>query len=555
MYLASWLLFEFLVLAANLEKATEQLIDVPEDERGQRAMWDVAAMVLHAIIYTMPIEAQMDVLKEPKHCISYSRTFIPLMFKAPKAKTAKRPKVHPLIEPDIGHAVYHHIRVLVLSCGYDYEEEKYSESIQRLIENLPNLETLRWRGIPFPPQLFQSLKSRESPPQIYYEGGPQALTVEPLLIGASFIKSLSITLATTPLDKLVSDGLQKLILSLPNLHRLLLKQSADPVWRINGSPPIPFFSLDPHSRLPATLRVLFLANLTIKSEQADAWARCIESLDLRHLDISGLVGQVSGLLEALTSCVPGLQSFAIRVIEEFDNRGIHAQILATLDGFFQQIKMLECLSVNHLPKEVLHSAMRHHGRHLRQLRIQNTGPGTLDPDFVMNRICFFSPEEIVQLSIDLPAVERLGLDLGLKSEIPYDYLSALATFPNLTHLELDTPSYRDADPSWSPWLDESIVKAVFKFIAARTQRYLIGLDIKVGVWEPVLRTRKADPMRYAWLYAAWREAWGAPRLIHVRCLACNLEAYRILTEDNMYEQTMRSAGLWDTSVSEFGPAV
>jgi hypothetical protein len=64
-------------------------------------------------------------------------------FKAPKAKTAKGRKVHPLIEPDIGHAIYHHIRVLVLSCGYDYEEEKYSESIQRLVENLPNLETLR----------------------------------------------------------------------------------------------------------------------------------------------------------------------------------------------------------------------------------------------------------------------------------------------------------------------------------------------------------------------------------------------------------------------------
>jgi hypothetical protein len=78
-----------------------------------------------------------------------SRQFPPILvtpesrFKPPKAKTAKSRKVHPLIEPDIGHGIYHHIRVLVLSCGYDYEEEKYCESIQRLVENLPNLETLR----------------------------------------------------------------------------------------------------------------------------------------------------------------------------------------------------------------------------------------------------------------------------------------------------------------------------------------------------------------------------------------------------------------------------
>jgi hypothetical protein len=278
-------------------------------------------------------------------------------------------------------------------------------------------DVCRWRGTPFPPQLLQSLKSRESPPQLYYEGGPQALTVEPLLLGASFIKSLSITLPSTPLDKLVLDGLQKLIFSLPNLHRLLLKQSADPVWRINGRPPIPLFSLEPDSRLPATLRVLALANLTLNSEQADAWARCIQNLDLRHLDLSGFVGEVSGSLEALTGCVPGLNSFAIRVIELLDNSGLHAQILATLDGFFQQIHVLECLSVNYLPKEVLYSAMRHHGRHLRQLRIQNTGPGEMYPGPTGDRMCFFSPEEIVQLSVALPAVKRLGLDLGLKSEI------------------------------------------------------------------------------------------------------------------------------------------
>jgi hypothetical protein len=189
------------------------------------------------------------------------------------------------------------------------------------------------------------------------------------------------------------------------------------MWRINGSTPIPLFSLDPHSRLPATLQVLALANLTLNLEQADAWARCIQELDLFNLDVSGLVGQVSGLIAALTGCVPKLNSFAISIIEKFDNSGVHAQILVTLDGFFQQIRMLECLSVNYLPKEVLHSAIQHHGRHLGQLRAQNTGPGEMYPGPTGARTCFFSPEEIAQLSIALPAVQRLGLDLGLENEI------------------------------------------------------------------------------------------------------------------------------------------
>jgi hypothetical protein len=66
--------------------------------------------------------------------------------------------------------------------------------------------------------------------------------------------------------------------------------------------------------------------------------------------------------------------------------------------------------------------------------------------------------------------------------------------------------------------------------------------------------RKTDPMRYSWIFAAWRKA-GAPGVVHVNRLTCQLQAYRILAEDSMYEQAMHSAGLWDTSKREFGPAV
>jgi hypothetical protein len=121
---------------------------------------------------------------------------------------------------------------------------------------------------------------------------------------------------------------------------------------------------------------------------------------------------MSGLIKALTGSVSGLRSFAIRVL-----RGVDAPFLAILDEFLQRITKLESVSINGMPKQVLQSAVHYHGKHLRCLCVRHTGPGSVDLVPATDRLCFFSPEEIRQLAIDLPLVERLGIDLGLRNEI------------------------------------------------------------------------------------------------------------------------------------------
>ncbi|KAL3469511.1 hypothetical protein BJX99DRAFT_265125 [Aspergillus californicus] len=181
---------------------------------------------------------------------------------------ADRRRLHRLIEPNIGQTVYHHVRILVVSYGVGYEESQYSQSIQQLVENLKNLHTIRWRGIPFPPHLFQILNGRHSPPQLFYEGAQQAITPEPLLISATHIKSLSITCNPAPVQ-----DLENVILSLPSLERLSLKRAAGRFWKQSGACLSPVFCLGPDSELPPPLRILSFANFTFSEEQAAAWAR------------------------------------------------------------------------------------------------------------------------------------------------------------------------------------------------------------------------------------------------------------------------------------------
>jgi hypothetical protein len=121
---------------------------------------------------------------------------------------------------------------------------------------------------------------------------------------------------------------------------------------------------------------------------------------------------MSGLMKALTGSVSGLGSFAIRVL-----RGVDAPFLAILEEFLQRITKLESVSVNGMPKQVLQSAVHYHGKHLRCLCVRHTGPGSVDLVLATDRLCFFTPEEIGQLAIGLPPVERLGVDLVLKKEI------------------------------------------------------------------------------------------------------------------------------------------
>ncbi|KAK1147296.1 hypothetical protein N8T08_001373 [Aspergillus melleus] len=136
-------------------------------------------------------------------------------------------KLNPLLERNVGTRIFPHVNVLTVSYGPSYNEDVHSESIGGLVANLPNLQTIRWRGIPFPPHLFKNLRCRQTPPELYFEGAPEEIVGNDLLVGAPFIRSLSITylpIARSPNHAELNDKLGAVILSLPNLERLILKQ-------------------------------------------------------------------------------------------------------------------------------------------------------------------------------------------------------------------------------------------------------------------------------------------------------------------------------------------
>ncbi|KAL2802201.1 hypothetical protein BJX63DRAFT_438115 [Aspergillus granulosus] len=440
-------------------------------------------------------------------------------------------RLHPFIESNVGQRVFHHVRILVISYGLGYEEGNHSQPIQRLVENLRNLETIRWRGIPFPPQLVQILHGRQSPPQIYYEGAPQAITSEPLLIGASYIKSLSITCTPTPAQDNSANELGRVILSLPRLEQLSLKRAVDRFWRQSGTCLSHVFCLGPDSKLPRSLRILSFANFTFTEEQAAAWARCIKALNIYHLGLDGFSGILT-LLSALVSSVPGLRSFAIRVLSG-PGAPMNPHFVPLLDYFLQSLNQLECLFIRDLPKEVLDSAIHHQGKHLHQLRFEETGCSSMFPP-AGSKVCAFSPDEIGQLAKGLPRVERLSLDLRFENHIHYEYLDALACFPGLKNIGFNTRDFRGervTGDSPNKWLDESIAREAFRYLDTRTRRRFAGLDIKVGQWDRIFYGSKNKELRYTYIYAAWRE------------------------NDDMYEQTMDSAGLGRSDRVHFGPGI
>ncbi|KAL3471443.1 hypothetical protein BJX99DRAFT_237420, partial [Aspergillus californicus] len=83
MYLASWLLFEFLVLAAQLENTAIQRIDEqcePYRHEGIiRKIWAFAGMMLHAVAYSIPVKTHMDLINGTGSVLSYINTASPLI--------------------------------------------------------------------------------------------------------------------------------------------------------------------------------------------------------------------------------------------------------------------------------------------------------------------------------------------------------------------------------------------------------------------------------------------------------------------------------------------
>ncbi|KAL2788783.1 hypothetical protein BJX66DRAFT_326900 [Aspergillus keveii] len=114
---------------------------------------------------------------------------------------------------------------------------------------------------------------------------------EPLFVGASFIKSLSITFRPAPVEESITAS-----------RRSFLGDKTPLSY--------PAFQLEPNSKLPASLQILSFTNFTFDAEQTAAWAQCAQGI--QHLALDAYP-QISILLEALTGSVPSLNSIKLRV--------------------------------------------------------------------------------------------------------------------------------------------------------------------------------------------------------------------------------------------------
>ncbi|EAU31402.1 predicted protein [Aspergillus terreus NIH2624] len=273
------------------------------------------------------------------------------------------------LQQNVGQGVYPHVPVLILSyAGYTSNGRSMPELrvdpalIYGLVAKLRNLEIIRWTRHAFPPLLFRDLNIRQPAPELFIDGAPCDL-VGAGLEDAACIKSLSMTYGNRPSEPDIN-ALGKVISSLPNLERLILKHHPG---RRHGVSPI--FDLLLGSMLPP-LRILSLANFSFTSEQAVGWARCLKGQSLRGLSLDG-TSQLSELICHLGGCVANLQSLEIR-ISDGTAASTGPQMMELLDQFLQQITKLRAFSAYDVPKEVLHHAVHHHGNHLRRLRFRRT---------------------------------------------------------------------------------------------------------------------------------------------------------------------------------------
>ena len=113
----------------------------------------------------------------------------------------------------------------------------------------------------FPPSLLQNLNSRQPSPYLYCEGSSHDFIGGGALERIPYIRSLNIT-CNYNLKSHDINTLGKVIMSLPNLNRLILKCFTG---KRGGT--IPIFGLTPGSMLPS-LRTLTLTNFWFGPEDA-----------------------------------------------------------------------------------------------------------------------------------------------------------------------------------------------------------------------------------------------------------------------------------------------
>ena len=288
--------------------------------------------------------------------------------------------------------------------------------------------TTRWRGLSFPPQLFSNLEKRCPAPSFYYEGGLSQVIYHDLLMGAPYLRSLSITsrlemMADRQID--IND-LGALILTLPNLERLILKHYPGGPFRFQAISR-PIFDLPPGSSLPP-LQIISFANFSFTSQQAADWAKCLAQRDVRSLSLDGPAGTMSTFIDCISCSIRTLNSVKIRVSDGTDPK-ISPHLNDSLDGLLRQNPALTSFAAYDLSTDALRSVIRYHGGHLRCLQFRRTRNGR-SPGFGFRNVdagryysptavywddeCLFSPDDLRDLAYQLPAVERLGIDLSFR---------------------------------------------------------------------------------------------------------------------------------------------
>ncbi|KAL3454428.1 hypothetical protein BJX65DRAFT_315670 [Aspergillus insuetus] len=380
--------------------------------------------------------------------------------------------------------VYNHARSLIVSYGSCFRDE-YLGAIGKFVESFQI-----WRLLPFPPNLFSNLKKRRSPPSFYYEGPPIDI-LEQNVTAALNIISLSLTFRPDRAGgaKVNYNALRDVLLSLSNLKRLILKHHSGPH---RGSRPI------------FDLRRLVLDG---------------------SIDLCELINRLSSL-DSLTS----LESLSVQISDESTPMITGPKISKALNALVSQIHGLAEFMAYDLPKDVLYSVARNHGPTLRILQ-RNTGelpPQTREGSYY--RGCLFSPDELEDLSRQVPGLERLGIDMCFAEAMPVNHLDSLGWFPSLRYLELNTPlaeqmpTHYISKSSDRPWLDATIAGEIFSHVAE--QKLLRGaagprpncdsvdwkpleeVDIKQGEWEPRLQYYRHSRLHQLSIYACWRGCAG-----------------------------------------------
>ncbi|KAI9037681.1 uncharacterized protein KD926_000097 [Aspergillus affinis] len=259
--------------------------------------------------------------------------------------------------------------------------------------------------------------------------------------------------------------------------------------------------------------------------------------------------RLSELIHALSSgCLSHLESLLIRVFDGLTL--IKPWLVLILDRFLQEFIKLQACTLCDIPKEVLHSVVRHQGDHLRQLRFSTSHMETFRRLGRAEMDGLFSPEEIEALSAELPLIERLGIDLMMGEK--------MRVYRASKYLELNVPAHSTLRPvrDWTTWLNASVAEEAFRYVDTMKQEVpLKQLDIQRAQIKPTLNFYPTVmPLDFWCIYSCWRET-GASNQVHVVRLPSKVGGLAPLTVQDLYEQTLDSAGLGDSEMAGFDPGI